>query len=234
MMLAIALKLLTAFACGLMLGLEREHREKPAGLRTIVLITVGSALFMIASELVGLATEVAPGQVSVDPGRLAAGVVSGIGFLGAGSIIEARGSIYGLTTAAAIWVAAAVGLCAGLGYHALALAVTIAVVLALTLLSPLEDALRKRHQQRQTLELELPNDSLLLRRIEMALREHGVRPDEFEVQHEDEQLILAVHHHGGPVSHARLADTLSRIERVNGRPVQQKVLRQSGGHPPQD
>ncbi|MGE0491299.1 MAG: MgtC/SapB family protein [Vulcanimicrobiota bacterium] len=230
----VALKLLTAFVCGLMLGLEREHREKPAGLRTIVLITVGSALFMVASELVGQATEVAARLVSVDPGRVAAGVVSGIGFLGAGSIIESRGSVYGLTTAAAIWVAAAVGLCAGLGYHALALAVTVAVVLVLTLLSPLEDALRKRHQQRQTLELELPNDGLLLRKIEMALREHGVRSEEFEVHHADEHLILDIHHHGGPISHARLADTLSRIERVKGRPVQQKVLRQSGGHPPQD
>src|SRR5690606_38344748 len=96
-----AVRLLVALVCGTLLGLERERREKPAGIRTIVLITVGSALYMIVSSLVPLAMDW-PEITRADPSRIAAQVVTGIGFLGAGTIIQARGAIHGLTTAAVI------------------------------------------------------------------------------------------------------------------------------------
>ena len=113
-------RILVAIFCGFILGYEREFRGKSAGLRTNILICMGSCLYMIISEYVareGLKN----GFVSSDPGRIAAQVVTGIGFLGAGSIIRHRGGISGLTTAASIWGIAAIGLAAGSGMYVLAL-----------------------------------------------------------------------------------------------------------------
>src|SRR6266849_10147168 len=102
--LVIALKLLMAMVCGGAIGLERELSRKPAGLRTNVLICVGAALFMIVSRHIG------GGAPYTDPARLVAQVVTGIGFLGAGVILQSRGSVIGLTTAATIFVVGAVGI----------------------------------------------------------------------------------------------------------------------------
>ena len=116
-------KLLIAILAGGGIGLERELRNKPAGLRTNILICVGSALLMDLS--IGIA------GASGDPGRIAAQVVTGIGFIGAGTILHTRGTITGLTSAATIWVVAAIGLTAGAGYHFEALAATATVMLVL-------------------------------------------------------------------------------------------------------
>src|SRR5436189_5833753 len=96
------LRLLLAAGLGAAIGLEREYRQKPAGLRTNILIAVGSALFTIMS----LAMTGRDG----DPGRIAAQVVTGIGFLGGGAIMRNRDTVHGMTTAATIWVNAAIGL----------------------------------------------------------------------------------------------------------------------------
>ena len=109
----VAIKPGVACLCGLLLGMEREWRGKPAGLRTITLMTVGATLFMIVSDLVALTIDGPEAITRVDPSRIASQVVSGIGFLGAGAIIQSRGSIHGLTTAATVWVAASIGLCVG-------------------------------------------------------------------------------------------------------------------------
>ena len=121
--LDLGLKILIAILTGGGIGLERELRAKPAGLRTNILICVGSALLMDLSIRVA-----GPGG---DPGRIAAQVVTGIGFLGAGTILHTRGTISGLTSAATIWVVAAIGLTAGAGYYFEALAATATVMLVL-------------------------------------------------------------------------------------------------------
>src|SRR5262245_54021284 len=95
---------------GAIVGLEREKREKPAGFRTLILICVGSAIFSIVSRL-------AAGD-RFDPGRIAAQVAPGVGFLGAGAIIHERKAVVGLTTAATIWAVAAIGVLVGIGYAA--------------------------------------------------------------------------------------------------------------------
>src|SRR5882672_12781894 len=100
----IVAKLVLAIVCGGAIGFERELSRKAAGLRTNVLICMGSALFMIVSRHIG------GGAPYTDPARLVAQVVTGIGFLGAGVILQARGSVTGLTTAATIFVVAAVGI----------------------------------------------------------------------------------------------------------------------------
>jgi len=109
--LDLALRLLMASGVGALIGYEREHAEKPAGFRTLVLVCLGATLFTIASGY-GF------GPLS-DPSRVAAGIVIGIGFLGAGTIIRGE-HIVGLTTAAAIWTVAAIGLALGAGLYLVA------------------------------------------------------------------------------------------------------------------
>jgi len=138
------IKLGVAFLCGILLGMERELKGKPAGLRTMTLITVGSTLFMIVSELATVATGGPEAITRVDPSRIASQVVSGIGFLGAGAIIESRGSVHGLTTAATIWVAAGIGLCIGVGFPVLAGGITLLVLTVLVALQPLRTWLNRR------------------------------------------------------------------------------------------
>ena len=123
-----------AILCGGIIGIERELKRKPAGFRTNILICLGSAYFMMISLLVSGSAGGRPG----DPGRVAAQVVTGIGFLGAGAIIQSRGQIAGLTTAALIWVVASVGLLIGYGFELLALLGTGMIFLTLTLLGMVE------------------------------------------------------------------------------------------------
>ena len=120
------LRLLLAAALGAVIGFQRERAGKPAGLRTHILISVGAALFTISSAY-GF------GAIG-DPGRVAAGVVAGIGFIGAGAIMHKEGGmVEGLTTAATIWAAAAIGLAAGSGLYIIS-AVTTAIVLIILFL----------------------------------------------------------------------------------------------------
>lgn len=121
-------KLVLAVILGGAIGLERELSAKPAGLRTNILICVGSAMLMDLSVRIG----VVDGTRHGDPARLAAQVVSGIGFLGAGTILQSRGAIVGLTTAATIWVVAAIGLTIGAGafFEATGAAAIVTLVLA--------------------------------------------------------------------------------------------------------
>jgi putative Mg2+ transporter-C (MgtC) family protein len=137
--LDLGIKLLIAILAGGGIGLEREMRGKPAGLRTNILICVGSALLMDLSIGVVQGT-------NGDPGRIAAQVVTGIGFLGAGTILHTRRTITGLTSAATIWVVAAIGLTAGAGFHFEALATTATVMIVLRGLGWIEGRFLSRHE----------------------------------------------------------------------------------------
>jgi len=131
------LKLGLAVLLGGVIGLEREASDKPAGLRTNILICVGSALMMILSIRVAqqFATTVA------DPGRIAQGVITGIGFLGAGTILHSRGGVTGLTTAATTWAVSGVGLVLGSGFFLLGIMSTLLILVVLWLLAKIEKAL---------------------------------------------------------------------------------------------
>jgi putative Mg2+ transporter-C (MgtC) family protein len=112
-----------ALALSAAIGLEREIRQKNAGLRTHTLVGVGAALFMLISKY-GFADVLEPRLVVLDPSRVAAQIVTGVGFLGAGLIFVRRDSVRGLTTAAAIWVTAAIGAASGSGLPLLAILAT--------------------------------------------------------------------------------------------------------------
>jgi putative Mg2+ transporter-C (MgtC) family protein len=136
--LDLATKLLLAVLAGGAIGLERQISGKPAGLRTNILICLGSALVMEVSVHLGASL----GDVRVgDPGRIAAQVITGIGFIGAGTIMQSRGTITGLTSAATIWVVAAIGLTIGAGFFVEAMGATAIVMLVLAGLGTLEHRL---------------------------------------------------------------------------------------------
>ena len=134
--LASFLRLLLAAALGAVIGLEREYRKKPAGLRTNILIALGSALFTIMS--IQLA------QIGGTPDRIAAQIVTGMGFLGGGAILRSGVSIKGMTTAATIWVNAAIGMAAGAGEFALATMATAITLVVLAVLPAIEAFVERR------------------------------------------------------------------------------------------
>ena len=124
--LELGLRLLLAAALGAVIGFQREKAGKPAGLRTVVLVCVGAALFTVAS-VYGFGT-------AADPSRIAAGIVIGIGFLGAGTILRREGAVVeGLTTAATIWAMAAIGLAVGAGLYIITVVAAAIILIVLSL-----------------------------------------------------------------------------------------------------
>jgi putative Mg2+ transporter-C (MgtC) family protein len=132
----LVLRLLLAAGLGAAIGIEREFRRKSAGLRTNMLIALGSALFTVMSIRFAASAGT--------PDRIAAGIVTGIGFLGAGAILQSGGAVHGMTTAATIWVNAAVGTAAGAGEYAIASVGTLITLVVLALLQPLENYFERR------------------------------------------------------------------------------------------
>lgn len=124
------LRCFVAALCGGLIGIERERKNKPAGFRTNILICLGSAIYMAVGLLI-------PGA-NTDPARIAAQVVTGIGFLGAGCIIQSGNNVRGLTSAATIWVVAAIGIVVGAGFPILALIATVIVIVTLAMLRRVE------------------------------------------------------------------------------------------------
>ena len=132
------LRLLIAAGLGGAIGLEREIRQKPAGLRTNILIAVGSALFTALSIQIA--------QAGGTPDRISSQIVTGIGFLGAGAILRSEHHVQGMTTAATIWVNAAVGMAAGAGEFLMAAVTTAITLIVLAALPPIEAHFEKRRR----------------------------------------------------------------------------------------
>jgi putative Mg2+ transporter-C (MgtC) family protein len=148
----IALKIgLSALLAGIV-GAEREWTGKWAGLRTHMLIAVGATLLTHISTTFGAIHH--GGSNAWDPSRIAAEIVSGVGFLGAGTIIQARGRVHGLTTAAGLWVAAAIGIAVGARYYKEAALTAVALFLILAALRPLERRLLRREKGKERIPAE--------------------------------------------------------------------------------
>ncbi|MBI2864455.1 MAG: MgtC/SapB family protein [Chloroflexi bacterium] len=131
--LELMFRILLAAVLGAIVGLERERRRMPAGLRTFMLVSIGSALFMVVSNY-----DFDGSGTTRDPGRIAAQVVTGVGFLGAGMLFRTEASVRGLTTAAGMWAMAGVGLAAGAGMYTIAVFTTIIVTVVLWILRVIE------------------------------------------------------------------------------------------------
>jgi putative Mg2+ transporter-C (MgtC) family protein len=175
------LRLGTAALLGSLIGLERQRLDKSAGLRTHMLVSVGSALFMIVSAY-GFDRVLRPERVVLDPSRVAAQVVSGIGFLGAGTIVVRKMSVHGLTTAASIWAVAAVGLAAGGALYMAAGAATAIMLVILAVIKPLEDRLlRHGHGERRSLKL-LVTEPFAMDSIAARFQGRGLQIDDLTVR----------------------------------------------------
>jgi len=134
-------RLLLACILGGLIGYERESMKRPAGFRTHILVCMGSALVMLTSEYIFMKYK---GSTNMDPARLGAQVVSGIGFLGAGTIIREGANVKGLTTAASLWAVSCVGIAAGIGFYGGAVVAALVIYLTLMVLKKLEHNLANR------------------------------------------------------------------------------------------
>ncbi len=173
--LDLIIRVVGAAVLGGLVGLEREFSEQVAGFRTHMIVSLGAALFTLAGAY-GIAdfAEATEIDIQFDPTRVAAQIVTGIGFLGAGAILRQGINVRGLTTAAALWVTAAIGLASGLGYWSGAIAVTIATIISLYALKAVERELLPRlkgDQARYSIRADEPFD---LRDLLTALSDRGV------------------------------------------------------------
>ncbi len=169
----VVLRIAVAALCGGLVGFERERKEWAAGLRTHMMVCVGSCLAMMVSTY-GFEDVRGVAHVSLDPSRVAAQVVSGIGFIGAGTILFLRNEIIrGLTTAAGLWTVSAVGLAAGGGMYFAALLTTVIVIFILLGLKPLEKLFFVRHRQ-QVIKIKAETGQEMLPAIQQILQEKGM------------------------------------------------------------
>lgn len=192
------LKILLAIAVGGVIGLEREFRDKAAGFRTLIFICVGSTLFTVfSSKLAGVN----------DPTRIASGIVTGVGFLGAGVIMREGGRVIGLTTAAIIWLVAALGMGIGGGDYGLAIAVagiTVVVLLGFPLLERVVNVIRDE----RTVEVVVPNTLDKIAALEGNMRANGIRAARVRQSRVGAQLTCAWRVIGTPQAHERLTALL--------------------------
>jgi len=181
-----------AFILSSIIGLERELRQKSAGLRTHTLVGVGAAVFVLVSKF-GFSDVVSAGTVNLDPSRVAAQVVSGIGFIGAGVIFVKRAGVRGLTTAAAIWLTAAVGLAAGAGLVPLAIGATAAHLIVSYAYSPLVRRLPPSRWRLTAVELSYRDREGVLRRVLYEATAMGYVIADLDVARSDaDRAIVAV------------------------------------------
>ncbi len=172
---------------GGLIGLERERNNQPAGLRTHIILCLGSALVMEIS------IRIAAGNPAYDPGRIAAQVVSGIGFLGAGAILRMGASVRGLTTAASIWTTSAIGLAIGAGYHLEAVSTVIIMLLSLSVLKRFSRKLSGQ-QRFKLLEVNVheANEDEIFQELEDILSDERCNIREMDVKKEPEDNSMRI------------------------------------------
>ena len=179
--LELLLQVVLATVLGGAIGMERELSGKPAGLRTNILICVGATLFTVLSLKLA--------AVRGDPARVAAQILPGVGFIGAGTILHARGSVTGLTSAATIWVVAAIGMALGAGAYTEAVGTTLLVMLILAGLGYLEDFVARRSTHSHLL-IHAKPDVSALEELESLVRRSGLTVSRVESRRENVDLVV--------------------------------------------
>jgi putative Mg2+ transporter-C (MgtC) family protein len=224
----LVLRLVVAAILGALVGLERERLEWAAGMRTHALVSLGSALFMVVS-IFGFSDILNEQHVILDPSRVAAQVASGIGFIGAGTIIFRREIVKGLTTAASIWAVAAVGLAVGGGMFLAAIAATLLALVLLVLARPVKQRLFPNRKEARRVRLVLRRDTSLaelrseIEASEVPLERIVVRPGS-SAGEDDAELVL-----GKGSQEAELLSLVEGLRRVSGvREVNSAMMNGSG------
>jgi putative Mg2+ transporter-C (MgtC) family protein len=207
----LVMRLLAAALLGSVIGIERERLVWAAGLRTHMLVCVGSCLAMLVSAF-GFSSVLGP-HVILDPSRVAAQVISGVGFLGAGSIILRNEVVKGLTTAASLWAVAAVGLAVGCGLYLAAVAATVIILIILAGIKPLEERYRSG-QGAVELHLQATRGALSLGLVEQALGWRASQLKQFIVQSGEVEEMDEVTVKLGRVSPKDVADLITKLAKL--------------------
>lgn len=211
-------KILLAMICGGIIGLERELKNKPAGIKTNILICVGSTLYTALSILIS--TRLSDQNHFGDPARVSAQIVSGIGFLGGGAIIQSRGTVLGLTTAATIWVVAAIGICIGTGYADIGLICSVAVVGILVTTNWFEDRILGRELS-FACEIVIEDQNGNVRQIiNQSLQQNNLTLNDFDITDRDGYSSLSFKYSGHRRDHKKFILDLWGIPGI--REVRQK------------
>ncbi len=199
------LRLLVALILGAVVGLERERQERAAGLRTVTMVSLGSCLFTIVG---------AYGFPNTDPSRVAAQIVTGIGFLGAGTIFLRKDLVRGLTTAATIWAVAAIGMAAGTSQYIVAVFTTLLILSVLMVLKPIEKRFFKRPSE-ALVSVVVPRRETEIERVRAALAAIGAFPMSIrihELNDTDDRLEIDV----GLPAHRTTSDLLRQLRTIEG------------------
>ena len=210
--LAVILRISAAFLLGGILGFERGLKQRPAGLRTHMLVCVGACMIMLTNQYVFQASQTG------DPVRMGSQVVSGIGFLGAGTImVTKRNQIKGLTTAAGLWAAAAVGLALGIGFYEAALMGSVMILLTLTVVHGLDNRI---HNNTRLTKLYVELDhSVSIGRFSKLVREQDLEIEDLQLDRDHtygdgiRSMVLTVRAKG-KLSHKNLVENLQSIDGV--------------------
>jgi putative Mg2+ transporter-C (MgtC) family protein len=204
------MRLVVALLIGGAIGLEREFKGKPAGMRTNMLICVGSCLVMIISiEIARTAARIA------DPGRIAAQVVTGIGFLGAGTIIRSRFHIVGLTTAATIWALSALGLAIGAGYILLSVIVAFLITVTLVFIGFIEGKLEMKRSY-HVVQVAIERGEGVIRDVMALFTVHGISSEALEIARGGDLWRVTFEYAASSEKHRELVERLSESPGVKG------------------
>jgi putative Mg2+ transporter-C (MgtC) family protein len=209
---SILFRLVLAAVLSGIIGYEREFHGRAAGFRTHILLCIGSTLVMLTSMHI---FDIYVGRVPVDPARIAAGVITGIGFLGAGTIMHSRSSVRGLTTAASLWVVAGIGLAVGSGMYFGAAVTAALTIITLMFFSRIEYAMIRKDWYR-TLYVETREGADKLKAIRAALSHYGVELTDFEADHSSDRTMVMLRF-GLKLHSTRTADQiLSDVGNIDG------------------
>lgn len=179
-------RIVLASLFGALIGIEREHAQRPAGLRTHVLVCVGACLTMLTAEFISNSS-----PVTFDVTRLGAQVISGIGFLGAGTIIRTGNTVKGLTTAASIWAVACVGLATGIGYYAGATITTFLIFLILSYFKVLAGSAYNHDVIRELL-IKLSYSQETFEKIKLVLNDNKININNIKLKSDNENMTYAI------------------------------------------
>lgn len=199
-------KILIALFLGALIGLEREYRTKPAGLRTLILICVGSTLFTIVSYKIG---------GTANPDRIASYVLVGIGFIGSGSIFKEGLTVTGLTTAATIWLTAGLGMAIGAGEYLLSLAIVVVVFTTLEIFTRFEDLVDRIHSV-HLIKISYKADEEIMKRMEAQFRTFCPRMKRVHLKKEGDLLIAHYKVEGGKIKFDALRNFLITTTEIDG------------------
>lgn len=208
----VILRLLCALTLGAIIGTEREYTNRPAGMRTHMLVSLGACVVMIVSQILYL--QYSPQDVRTDPARMGAQVISGVGFLGAGTILREGLTVKGLTTAASLWATACLGLAAGCGYWMVALCGTVFIFITLSIFELIQHRIFRTHRLSEDYVLKTTDPTDCMALLRSCAKAHRVVITQLHIHRLGSSETYSVSFHAafnGPRADTRMEDMLAEL-----------------------